>query len=97
MIAGYGCRYQHPLMTALGRFHQKPVGCVLPYEPHQIAAANVIPTEVPLTVHRLGQTEAQFLPAADLGGELHIICLTFRVTIRITLITQFDSIHVMNR
>lgn len=96
MLTGHRCAYGHALVNALGRAEQKPVGLAVAFQTDEITAANKIPAEVALPVHRLGKGEGQFLPSADLRGEVKIKCLSLRLQFRVILLTQFHSIHIVN-
>ena len=85
-----------PLMGALGRTEQIPVGHTVFFTPNQIAAANVIPSEVLLSVHHLWQCKSNLLPSADLSCDGYIIRLAFGLQLGIILFTQLASVHIMN-
>ena len=96
MLTGHRCAHCHALVYTLGRIEQEPVGLAVTFQPHKVSAANEIPAEVALSVHCLGKGEGQFLPSADLRGEMEIECLSLGLQFRVVLLAQLYTIHVVN-
>ena len=96
MLTGHRCAHCHALVYTLGRIEQEPVGLAVALQPHKVSAANEIPAEVAFPIHCLGKGEGQFLPAADLCGEVEIKCLSLGLQFRVVLLAQLYTIHVVN-
>jgi len=53
MLTGHRSAYRQAFMYAFGRIEQEPVRPAVAFQPDEVAAADVIPAEVALTIHCL--------------------------------------------